>query len=97
MYKKKLNINKNYRYLSMLYEVKLVVFKIVFNFFFKTALVDYVNYIIYNLSSNVFFSKTRNLCTSTGRQNGIIRLFNISRIGIRNSNGTYYGLRKSSW
>jgi len=97
MYKIKININKNYRYLSMIYEVKLMVFKLIFNFFFKTDLVDYVNCIIYNLSSNVFFSKTRNLCISTGRQNGIIRLFNISRIGIRNSNGTYYGLRKSSW
>ena len=97
MFLKKLNKDKIKRFLNNKYEIKLKVLKSLLYYSNNSNFFEYVHNFFFKFSRNSFFNRVNNVCVLTGRQSGVYRIFRLSRIQIRDSKNSLFGLRKSSW
>jgi ribosomal protein S14 len=95
---KSLNKDKIKRLLNKYFEIRIRVIKSLLNYNISSIKVfNYINRMLSFLNKNCFFTKSNNICVSTGRQNGVYKVFKLSRIALRDSAYDIFGLKKSSW
>ena len=98
MLKKRLNKNRIRRILNKKLELKLKVLKTVMFFNLpQFNIIKYIYKIISKINNNYFFTRTNNICITTGRQSGVYKNYRLSRIEVRSSKYNIFGFRKSSW